>query len=184
MTKRTCTGTNKNGTPCGSSPLKGKNTCRRHADTSDAASRTRDEEWSRALFLERFEETLMVAEAARLTGVSRSTVYLERQRNEEFAVAWADVEERVTERLEAEAFRRAHDGVEKPVVSAGQLVTHERVFSDSLLQFLLKGRKPERYRERVDVQHGGGVKVDHRVDLSNLDSDDLEALERITEKLA
>jgi hypothetical protein len=181
MTKRPCAGTNKNGKPCKASPLKGKTLCRRH-DTSDA-SPARDEAWSRERFLEAFEETLMVSEACRKLGIHRSTAYAERQRNEEFAVAWHDVEERVTERLEAEAYRRAHDGVVKPVVSAGKHVTDERVFSDSLLQFLLKGRRPERYRERMDVQHGGSVEQHVRVDLSKLTDEQIAQLEEIATRL-
>lgn len=99
----------------------------------------------------------MVTAACRLMKVGRSTVYEERQRNEAFAVAWADVEERSTEVMEAEAFRRAVDGVETPMVSAGKLVTTVRTYSDGLLTFMLKGRRPEKYRDNVKVEHSGRV---------------------------
>ena len=32
-------------------------------------------------------------------------------------------------------------------------------YSDTLLIFLLKGNRPEKYRERLNVQHEGGVKI-------------------------
>ncbi len=55
--------------------------------------------------------------------------------------------------LEAEAHRRAVEGVEEPVgwykgVAGGTV----RRYSDVLLMFLTKGALPERYRERVEVR--------------------------------
>jgi len=83
----------------------------------------------RPAFLAAFAEAGSVATACRAAGINRSTVYRERQRDEQFAVAWADTEEGVTDMLEAEALRRAMDG------------------SDRLLMVLLRARRPEVYRE-------------------------------------
>ena len=52
-------------------------------------------------------------------------------------MAWADLEEEIVEVLEREAYRRAVDGDEAPVVSAGRVVAHERRYSDALLMMLL-----------------------------------------------
>lgn len=190
-----CQGMNRNGRPCGRYPLHGNDYCGTHqnqnteadaavdvADTSGAHTRVT---WDRAKFLEALAYTHMVSEACKMVGISRQTVYVERQRNEEFAVAWADVEERSTEELEAEARRRAHDGVPKMIVSAGKRLGTEQQYSDTLLTFLLKARRPEKYRERVDVAHSGGVQSDVkvRVDLGALSEDELDALERISGKL-
>lgn len=182
--KRHCTGTTKTGKPCRSFALRGSKRCRRHPDSADTPTHARTERWDRAEFLKQFELTGMVSEAAELTGVSRQTVYMERQRNEDFALAWADVEERSTERMEAEAYRRAVEGVTTPMVSAGQHVTDVQTYSDRLLEFMLKARRPEKYRERVDVNHSGSVEQRVKVDLEKLDDAELEALERIAEKLA
>src|SRR5947199_54739 len=89
----------------------------------------------RAFFLKAFEEAAAVADAAKRAGVNRVTVYKWRESDEGFARQWADVEERSTELLEREAVRRATDG------------------SDVLLIFLLKSRRPERYRDH----HRGGA---------------------------
>lgn len=184
--KSACTGTTKNGKPCKANPLKGTERCRRHpaSDTSDTASRARTEDWSREAFLAAFEESGMVIEACEMVGIARSTAYLERQRNEDFAIAWADVEERSTERMEREAYRRAVEGTVEPVVSAGKHVTDVRRYSDSLLQFMLKARRPDRYRENVKVEHGGTIHQEVRVDLAKLPDEDLDALERILDKAA
>jgi hypothetical protein len=48
-------------------------------------------------------------------------------------------------------------GVTQPVVSAGVHVTDVQRYSDRLLEFLLKARRPERFRERADVHHSGEI---------------------------
>lgn len=183
-----CTGTTRTGSACGSNALKGTDRCARHphvVDTPVDSSRAGGEaRWDRQGFLEAFEDEGMVSKACQVVGVSRQAVYAERQRNEEFAVAWADVEERVVERMEHEAYRRAVEGVEKPLVSAGRHVTNVTEYSDSLLQFLLKARRPERYRENVKVEHAGAIAQRVQVDLSKLDASELDALEALTAKLS
>ena len=58
--------------------------------------------------------------------------------------------------LEDEAIRRAKDGVrEKPVYQGGKLVGHVQEYSDTLLIFLLKGARPEKYRDRVQQELSG-----------------------------
>jgi hypothetical protein len=180
-----CTGTRKDGKPCTANAKRGTERCGRHplADAADTATRPRDERWSREGFLHCFEWAGMVSVACEMIGISRQTAYMERQRNEDFALAWADVEERSTEAMEREAYRRAVEGVVEPMVSAGTHVTDVRRYSDRLLEFMLKGRRPEKYRDRVDVNHSGKVEQRVKVDLSKLSDDELEALEQIAAKL-
>ncbi|MCA1701257.1 MAG: hypothetical protein LC790_21110 [Actinobacteria bacterium] len=71
-------------------------------------------------------------------GIARRTAYDARQADEDFAVAWADVEEATTERMEREAYRRAVDGVDRDVFYQGAVVGAERQYSDNLLMFMLK----------------------------------------------
>lgn len=108
-------------------------------------------------FLDALEDTGMVTEACRRAGVGRSTAYEHRQRDEDFALAWHEVEERAIERMEREAYRRAVEGVQKPLVSAGQLVTTCTEYSDGLMTILLKAHRPEKYRDNVKVEHAGSV---------------------------
>lgn len=177
----TCTGTTKVGKPCTASPRRGTDRCWRHPHDGDGSdARARDERWSRDGFLAAFEETGMVSRACEIVGIARQTAYAERQRNEDFAVAWADVEERTTETMEREAYRRAVEGITEPVVSAGKHVTDVQSYSDRLLEFMLKARRPERYRDRVDVNHSGKVEKRVKVDLSKLDDEQLAQLEQIT----
>jgi hypothetical protein len=181
----TCTGKRKDGKRCTASPLKGTKRCWRHpldADASDP-SRAHNENWSRDGFLAAFEKTGMVSRACEQIGISRQTAYVERQRNEDFAIEWADVEERTTETMEREAYRRAVEGVTEPVVSAGKHVTDVQSYSDRLLEFMLKARRPEKYRDRVDIKHSGGIEQRVKVDLSKLSDDELADLERLAAKM-
>jgi hypothetical protein len=57
--------------------------------------------------------------------------------------------------LEAEAWRRAVDGVDRPIFQRGEQVGVERVYSDNLMVQLLKAHRPEKYRERTEnIQRG------------------------------
>lgn len=135
-------------------------------------------------FLEVFLDTGLVTEACKEAKIGRTTAYAERQRNESFALAWADIEAETTERMEREAYRRGVEGVEKPVFQGGKEVGRIKEFSDTLLIFMLKARKPDVYRERVDMRHSGSVKHDHKHDLSNLTDKELEQFEELVRKAA
>lgn len=113
-------------------------------------------------FLAAFRETGVVTHAAERAGISRSQFYNWRDHDPAFSTAFAEAELESTERLEAEAYRRAHDGhrTERGVYHNGQLIATEveTKHSDLLLIFLLKARKPTVYREKLDVQHSGEVR--------------------------
>lgn len=80
----------------------------------------------------------------------------------EFAKAWDEAKILGLDKLEDELLRRAHDGVEKPVFYKGRKLKHTiREYSDTLGIFLLKGGKPEKYRERVE--HSGSVDLAGRL---------------------
>lgn len=113
---------------------------------------TKKDQW-RAPFLETLAETGNVSSAIDASNVSRVFVYEERKRDLEFAALWSAALDTAADALELEARRRAHDGWDEPVFgSMGQglgsgEVGRVRKYSDTLLIFLLKGAKPDRYRE-------------------------------------
>ena len=72
-------------------------------------------------FLEALRQTGNVSEACRRAGVSTTVVYNRRRTDADFDTAWAQADEDATDLLEAEAWRRAKDGVDEPVVYQGQL---------------------------------------------------------------
>lgn len=57
-------------------------------------------DWRRR-FLDGFKRTGTVTGGCAYAGIHRSSAYRERQRSEKFALAWSDIEDEVTDRLEA-----------------------------------------------------------------------------------
>ncbi|MDA1309282.1 MAG: hypothetical protein O2985_06720 [Proteobacteria bacterium] len=103
----------------------------------------------RRAFLQNLMTTGNVSEAARASKVSRSHAYALKMSDQNFAAEWADALESATDILEAEARHRAVDGVEQPHFHQGQVTGSVRKYSDSLLMFLLKAHRPEKYRDRT-----------------------------------
>jgi hypothetical protein len=116
--------------------------------------------WTDA-FLAHLAETGILSDAAAAAGVDRSNVWRRRQEDAEFAQAVEQALDMAADKLEAEARRRALDGVEEPVYQGGQQVGTRTVYSDSLLALLLKGRRKKVFAERIEQTgaDGGPVKT-------------------------
>jgi hypothetical protein len=121
----------------------------------------------RELFLKELARRGNVSDAARKAGAGRRTVYQWREAEEGFAAAWDEALEVAIDRLESEAWRRAVEGVKKPIIGrVGKdedgILTDDKgrplylqEYSDSLMNTLLKAHRPEKYRERSEVKHTG-----------------------------
>jgi hypothetical protein len=92
--------------------------------------------------------------AAAKAGVSSKAAYLWRHEGDPVFDAAFSVARRLgLTRAESELWRRGIEGYDKPVYHQGQLIGTERVFSDTAAIFMLKGAKPDVYRERFE--HSG-----------------------------
>lgn len=121
-------------------------------------------------FLAALSRGVSVGGAAIEAGLSRSTVYEWRAADAAFAARWNAAVEAGTDALEDEARRRAFLGVETPVHYGGKKIGDIRKYSDTLLMFLLRARRPETYRERITTEHvgrGGGPIETAYADLSD-----------------
>jgi len=106
----------------------------------------------KAKFLAALRETGgNVGRACVTAGLVRRSVYDWREADAAFAVEWDEAVEFGTEELEEEARRRAFAGVDEPVFYKGDECGYVRKYSDTLLIFLLKARKPDKYRENVKI---------------------------------
>jgi hypothetical protein len=88
----------------------------------------------RALFLRELARSPVVGRAARFAGLSLSNLYRLKREDERFSAAWDEALTAAVDDIEQAAIDRA---LEK---------------SDKLLETILKAKRPEEYRERVDVQ--------------------------------
>lgn len=148
--------------------------------------------WVRG-FLTALRESGNVRLSCEAAKIDRKTAYNLREVDQDFAQAWQDALEESADLLEQEARRRAYEGVQRLKFDRGKLITIplldtegkpvlggdgeplttpyvEHEYSDTLLIFLLKGIRPEVYRERTDVRHSG------KIDVSKLSDDELQSI--------
>lgn len=115
----------------------------------------------RAKFLKALAQTANVTASAQSVNINRRTIYDHRAADPEFAKAWDDALEQATDALEAEARRRAMEGVEEYVTCKDGLVMRngEPVmqvrYSDSLMSLLLRAHRKEKFRDNQSVEHSG-----------------------------
>lgn len=96
-----------------------------------------------------------VSRACQAIDVARITAYDWRSADPEFAAAWDKAKSIGLDSLEDEATRRAYEGTDKPVFYQGVQCGTIREYSDTLTIFLLKGGKPEKYRDNARFEHTG-----------------------------
>jgi hypothetical protein len=110
-------------------------------------------------FISVLADTANVSAACDATGMSRQGAYDHKAANPEFAALWDAAVETATDKLELEARRRAFRGTRKGVYWKGVRVATEREYSDSLTMFLLRGHRPDKYRENVKAEVVSDVRL-------------------------
>lgn len=123
----------------------------------------------KAAFLRDLAKHGIVGVAAKSAGVNRVTAYKWRDTDQSFAKDWDDQIEEGLDLLEHEAVKRGGEGWEEPVFHKGEVVGHVRKFSDTLLMFMLKSRRPKLYTDTGQEMRavdegtghgsGGGISV-------------------------
>jgi len=109
------------------------------ADTKRPTSLTAEK--TRRVFIERLRGGYSVAAACRAAKVSREHAYTMRERDKAFAADWDS------------AIDEGGDTMEDRLLDIGNSPLPGNVTS---LIFLLKGRRPEKYRERSDMTNSDG----------------------------
>lgn len=120
------------------------------------------------LFLDGLRKGLSVQGAADGAGIGRRTAYNWRAEQPEFAAAWDEAIESGTDALEDALLRRA------------------LTIDTTAAIFLLKARRPAKYREVTRHEHTGkdGEPIRHTFDLTRLTDEELSELERISRRAA
>lgn len=106
------------------------------------ANRTKNTPSKKEQFIEQLQRDGNVTRSCEAVNLARSTVYGWKRESEEFAAQWDQAVDAGVGALEDEAVRRALKG------------------SDTLLIFLLKANKPEKYAERVKQDVTASITVD------------------------
>ena len=148
---------------------------------------------AKKVFLEAFAATANTLISAKKANVHRTTIYQWLEHDEDFSMEYKQAELDACDVIRAELFRRAVQGVEEPVVSAGRLVRNPdgsvltvKKYSDALMSSLAKARLPE-FREKQTVEvtgkDEGSVKVQRTVDYSQLSDEEFKLVEAIARRV-
>jgi hypothetical protein len=117
-------------------------------------------ERDQGVFLEMLAAGWTVRAAARATGRDFRRFYKLRHEDEAFAAAWLEAYEQGTQTIEQEAYRRAVDGYDETTTDGdGNVLRVVRRYDSALLQILLKARRPDVYRDRLEVEGGQPVEI-------------------------
>jgi Homeodomain-like domain len=113
----------------------------------------------KTLALDLLSQGHTLAQVKDALGINRVTLYRWRQHDPAFAQAYSDAMEAGTDLIEQEARRRAVEGYDRPVFQRGELAGLERVYSDMLLALLLRGRRPEVFRENTNKAASTSISI-------------------------
>ena len=98
-----------------------------------------------------YANTGIMTKACTASGISRGALRLRIRLDPDFAEMWNHAREVAADGLEAEARRRAVEGVDKPVYYQGEKIDTIKEYSDTLLVKLLGAHKPALFRERHSI---------------------------------
>jgi len=117
------------------------------------SAKKKEGDW-RPKFFEVVRKFGNVRAACREAGISSARVYNLRDPNHsefdpEFKRKWDEAKTEAIEKMEAEGWRRAVEGCQRGVYYKGGRVDSIREYSDTLLIFMLKAHKPDKYRETI-----------------------------------
>jgi hypothetical protein len=104
------------------------------------------------IFIQWLGSGVSISKAAQLSRFARSSAYKWRSEDKVFAEKWDDAIEDGSDKLEDEAFRRAVTGTDKPVgFYQGAASSIVKSYSDNLLIFLLKARRPSKFGDKIEA---------------------------------
>lgn len=120
----------------------------------------------------------VITRAAEVAQITPKTHRNWLEADEVYAEAFGRAKQAAVDTLEAEARRRAVEGVLEPVFYEGEVVGHRVRHSDNLAMFLLKGNAPDKFRERSEVQVRGSLSV--AMALREMSDEELQRLAHAT----
>lgn len=124
------------------------------------------------VFFKELEASSNSTRSCLAAGFDRSAIYVRSAKDPEFKVRYEEARQRGLDSWEDEVARRAFNGHYKPVWYNGQIVGEEQVFSDTLAMFLLRGGKPEKYKDRAEVT---STNVSVELPYTRLTEDEIDA---------
>lgn len=113
----------------------------------------------RAKYVDALLRTGLETTSAREAGVNMAKVRKEFELDESFKEECEEILEICADNLEAEARRRAVEGVAKGIYYRGDHIADETVYSDALLIKLLTARRPEVFGDKREITGAAGAPI-------------------------
>ena len=129
--------------------------------TQRGHARARTNVWY-PIFLAEIAESMNVRQGCEAANIDPGTAYARREVDEAFAAAWDAAIQLACDKAEAELYRRAVEGTDKPVTIAQQREVIKE-YSNDLLMFMLRAHRPKLYREKQEITGKDGGPVTIRV---------------------
>ncbi len=125
-----------------------------HTPERDAAYNKKIAE-RKTLFLAKLAEHGTVSVAAKYVGIIPKTAYSWRKADPEFAAAWHDATESAMDVAEQWMYDRHVHGVKEPIFYKGRQVGERVEYDTRAGEFILKGRRPEIFGDKLGISHSG-----------------------------
>lgn len=135
---------------------------KRNTEQRRRAERTPEQD---EVFFRCVSQGFSLSRSAEKAGYTARGVFNWRVRDQAFAAQCDECYEIGTEIMIDEARRRGMAGINKPVFHKGEVCGHIREYSDTLLIFLLKARKPDVFRENYTINGEVNHRHTHEVTL-------------------
>lgn len=118
--------------------------------------------------VEMTQRGMFLSEISQSLDIAQSTIRRWREQDAEFGQQFEDALSAYMDTVEKEAVRRAVEGIMEPVVSQGRVVMDPqapgqplrvRKYSDSLMMFILRGRRRDVYGDKREVDQKTTIDV-------------------------
>lgn len=120
-------------------------------------------------FLAAYRQTASITKAAAAAKIDRGMHYRWIE-NASYKKAFEAAQEEAAQHLEDEAVRRATEGTLEPVFYQGIKCGAVRRYSDGLLQFLLRGFRPQKYSSKAEITGPGGGPLEAAIQVRFVDA--------------
>ena len=128
-------------------------------------------------YIQALRSTGLEATARGIAQVSKRAVTNLMADDEEFSSEVAHTLDQWADRLEREAYRRGVEGIEKGIYYKGKLVDTELQYSDTLLQTMLKAKRPDQFGDKKQITGAGGQPLTVHIRTFTDPASDLPTLE-------
>lgn len=116
-------------------------------------------------FLAAYRRTCNITRAAAAAGIGSRQHYRWLERYPKYKAAFERAQVVAGDYLESVAVKRATRGWEEPVFYQGMECGRVRRFDGGLLQFLLRGAKPEKYKQSAELTGPGGGPIQAKLEV-------------------